>query len=271
MSFAPKSNEWGFGEAMCPKCRKYVVTETSNFPILPVLAIATIVASLSLILLGFWLWRSNIGTKTGEIIESFASATHSSAVKNDLRKIGIALLTHASQDPRGFMLPSDEATSWRINLAKTTHLYEPNQLCENGRTSLLLITGPGTFFDKTNPTAGTIKYLEKCSRAASTIPLVINAGKNVAVNIDDQSDFVFNPADPKSGLGNLDEHFLVLMADGSVHEFPADISERAFQVLCQVYPTLDEIEFGRIAPELKSLGLPSKLPVNRFQSKPAFE
>lgn len=177
-----------------------------------------------------------------------------------LKQIAIAMMTHAEQDRRGRMLP-EGAESWRVTLGRATQCYEPNQLRdETGKTRLLLITGPGTFFDTENPQGGMRRLIERSSRAASTIPLVLVVGPDRAVPFDEQSDFVFNPTDPKAGMGEVDDPFQVVMADGSIRQFPRSISPGAFTVLCQIDPQIDEAKFAEIKLELERLGLPSQLP-----------
>lgn len=177
-----------------------------------------------------------------------------------LRQIAIAMMTYADQDRRGRMLP-EGAECWRVTLGRETQSYEPNQLRdESGKTRLLLITGPGTFFDAGNPQGGTRRLIERSPRAASTIPLILVVGPDRAVPVDVPSDFVFDPTDPKAGIGNVDDPFLVVMADGSVRQFPKSISPAAFTVLCQIEPQMDEAKFAEIKPELERLSLPSQLP-----------
>lgn len=177
-----------------------------------------------------------------------------------LKQIAIAMISHADQDRRGRMLP-EGAECWRITLGRETQSYEPNQLRdESGKTRLLLITGPGTFFDAGNPQGGTRRMIERSPRAASTIPLVLVVGPDRAVPVEEPSDFVFDPINPKSGMGDVDNPFLVVMADGSVRQFPKSISPAAFTVLCQIKPQMDEAKFAEIKPELERLGLPSQLP-----------
>jgi len=182
-----------------------------------------------------------------------------------LRQLAIAMMTHANQDRHGRMLP-EGAECWRITLGGETQSYETNQLRdESGKTRLLLITRPGTFFDAEIPKGGTRRMIERSPRAASTIPLILVVGSDRAAQVDEQSDFVFDPSDPKAGMGDVDDPFLVIMADGSVRQFPKSISPAAFTVLCQIEPQMDEAKFAEMKPELERLGLPSWLP--RFAEK----
>lgn len=177
-----------------------------------------------------------------------------------LRQLAIAMMTHADQDRRGRLLP-EGAECWRITLGRETRSYEPNQLRdESGKTRLLLITGPGTFFDAGNPQGGTRRLIERSPRAASTIPLILVVGPDRAVPVNEPGDFVFDPTDPKAGIGEVDDPFLVVMADGSVRQFPKSISPAVFTVLCQIKPQIDEAKFTEIKPELERLGLPSQVP-----------
>ena len=188
-----------------------------------------------------------------------------------LRQLAIAMMTYADQDRRGRMVP-EGTESWRVALGRETQAYEPNQLRDDtDKTRLLLVTGPGTLFDSENPHRGTRRIIEQAPRAASTIPLVIVVGQDRAVSVDEASDFVFDPSNPKAGLGDVDDPILVVMADGSVRQFPKSISPTAFTVLCQIEPQIEEAKFAEVKAELERLGLPSQLPRRTSRSKPNLE
>ena len=174
-----------------------------------------------------------------------------------LRQVGLAMINYSMETREGRFLPKGEG-SWRVRLGQVTGFYEPDQLRDaEGETRLLLVTGPGTFFDPGRSAAGTTRLLEKCPRAASTIPLIIQVGEDRAVPLEMDQDFEFDPANPKDALGSIDGSFLVLMADGSTRQLPASISADAMTVLCQVEPELSTARLQAATPELQRLGLPS--------------
>ena len=156
-----------------------------------------------------------------------AAATEASPelkLKNQLRTIAIAMLVHAESDRRRRLLP-ESTESWRVALGKATNQYESNGLRDtDGRTRILLVTGPGTLFDEQMRDAGSSRAVEMAQRPADTIPLALTVGPDKAVPVEESSDFVFDPSNPKAALGDVEDSFLVVMADGSIHQYPAEIS-----------------------------------------------
>ena len=193
------------------------------------------------------------------------------AIKQRMRTIGMAMFYHADRDQNGRMLPqSDE--NWRVALGRSTNQFEPNSFKDSrNKTRILLLTGPGTFFENRKQGGGSNRQLSRTMRAAETIALAIAVGPDKAVPLSDPAEFVIDPQDPTAGLGSEIAYFQVLMADGSVKDFPTDMSPIAFKVLCQVYPQVEAKDFELIKSELTQLGLPSVLPQDRRMMKARFE
>lgn len=173
-----------------------------------------------------------------------------------LKKLTLSMMAYSFENAARRYIP-EETGSWRITLAKARDDFDPEQLKDkDGKTRLLLVTGPGTLFDRTNAEWGSRERGVQAWRSTDTIPLLIVVGPNVAVGVEEERDFVFDPKDPKAGLGDADDPFLVVMANGMIRALPKSISREAFTALCQIDARIDEAMIDDVDAELREMGFP---------------
>ena len=263
------------GNVNCPKCGQLIELAGDS----PIRSGHLITMVVVVMLVGGIIWGvTSLRDLKQEFIADIDAAADRAAtmeaspelkLKNQLRTIAIAMLVHAESDRRRRFLP-ESTESWRVALSNATNQYESNGLRDtDGKTRILLLTGPGTLFDEQMRDAGSSKAVEMANRSADTIPLALTVGPDRAVPVEESRDFVFNPSNPKAALGDVGDSFLAVMADGSIHQYPADISPVAFTVLCQIEPQVHAQELASAKAELDRLGLPSELPERRpsFQER----
>lgn len=99
---------------------------------------------------------------------------------------------------------------------------------EEGKTRLLLVTGPLTAYGGNSPPP-----LSSFRDGTSNTLLVVEAGADKAVEWTKPEDFVLNGANPLAGLGEIaNAGFTALFCDGSVTTIPKTIPASAFRALC---------------------------------------
>lgn len=106
---------------------------------------------------------------------------------------------------------------------------------DDGKTRIVLVTGPGTAWDKAPEEPGIglgPKFSHFTDGSGNTI-VAIELPADKAVRWTEPVDFVLNPDDPLDGLRPLPpEGLLCLTGDGAVHRIPADIKPEDFHALC---------------------------------------
>ena len=89
---------------------------------------------------------------------------------------------------------------------------------EEGKTSLHVFVGEGTMF----PGETGLRFRDILDGSSNTI-LVALAGEDTADFWTKPGGLTIDPANPVAALGNIDEQFVVILADGSLHQLPKDI------------------------------------------------
>ena len=181
------------------------------------------------------------------------------------------MMRHADDDRRGRLIPTSGSEDWRVALAEKPGGFEYSTLLNgDGKTQYLLVTGPGTVFDKNNPQSGTKNFIDRSGRSKSTIPLIIHVDPSQAITFTSVQEFYFDPGMRNPLQGSTPE-FRCLMADGSVKTFSKNIDPATLRMLFQVYPEISDSELRGIIPELRRYGLPTSVPKPPGKFKKLFD
>lgn len=95
-----------------------------------------------------------------------------------------------------------------------------------GETSVHVFTGPNTPFDPENPTS-----FRNITDGTSNTIMAVTAGPDTATAWTEPGGLSFDPEDPASALGFLDDFFEAAMMDGSARKIPAFIDPETLSAL----------------------------------------